>query len=331
MQGLLAALLFAAVAAVAAVAAEPPRSIAVKAHPITSFDNRDPARQLFGALEFRGGLELTSQDKVFGGLSSLRISPDGTRFITASDRGRWFRGRILYRDGRPIDMADIETAPMLGADGRTLSERGWYDTESLAQDGGTLYVGIERVHEIVRFDYGKDGLLARGRPIAVPPEVKTLPRGKGLEALVAVPAGQPLGGALIAISEGGLDANGNIRGFLIGGPKPGSFSVKRIGDFEITDATLIGNGDLLILERRFAPLRGVGMRIRRVAQRTIVPGAVLDGRVLVQADLGYQIDNMEGIAVHSNAQGETIITVISDDNFSPIQRTLLLQFALAGE
>ncbi len=49
------------------------------------------------------------------------------------------------------------------------------------------------------------------------------------------------------------------------------------------------------------------------------------------ADLGYQIDNMEGIAVHRNAHGETIITLVSDDNFSAIQRNLLLQFALVGE
>jgi hypothetical protein len=51
----------------------------------------------------------------------------------------------------------------------------------------------------------------------------------------------------------------------------------------------------------------------------------------MEADLGYQIDNMEGLAMHRNAQGETILTLVSDDNFSPVQRTLLLQFALVGE
>ena len=37
---------------------------------------------------------------------------------------------------------------------------------------------------------------------------------------------------------------------------------------------------------------------------------------------------MEGIAAHRAASGETILTLISDDNFSPLQRTLLMQFAL---
>ena len=38
---------------------------------------------------------------------------------------------------------------------------------------------------------------------------------------------------------------------------------------------------------------------------------------------------MEGIDAHVTEQGETVLTLISDDNFSPIQRTLLLQFTLA--
>jgi hypothetical protein len=49
---------------------------------------------------------------------------------------------------------------------------------------------------------------------------------------------------------------------------------------------------------------------------------------LLEADHRYEIDNMEGLSVHRGAGGETILTMISDDNFSIIQRTLLLQFAL---
>jgi hypothetical protein len=37
-----------------------PRAIAIKASPIESFDIRAPGRGRLGALEFRGGLELTS-------------------------------------------------------------------------------------------------------------------------------------------------------------------------------------------------------------------------------------------------------------------------------
>jgi len=51
---------------------------------------------------------------------------------------------------------------------------------------------------------------------------------------------------------------------------------------------------------------------------------------MIEADLAYQIDNMEGMSIHRTARGETIITIVSDDNFSVLQRNLLLQFAVVG-
>jgi hypothetical protein len=36
----------------------------------------------------------------------------------------------------------------------------------------------------------------------------------------------------------------------------------------------------------------------------------------------------EGIDAHVTPEGDTVLTMVSDDNFSLIQRTLLLQFTL---
>jgi hypothetical protein len=47
--------------------------------------------------------------------------------------------------------------------------------------------------------------------------------------------------------------------------------------------------------------------------------------------MGYQIDNLEGLSVHRSSNGEVVLTMVSDDNFSLLQRTILLQFALIGE
>src|SRR5262245_30493591 len=201
-------------------------------------------------------------------------------FIALTDKGWWFRGRILYEGTRPSGIADAEMAPILGADGRPLAARGWYDTESIAEDGGTLYVGIERVHQIVRFNYGKDGLLARGQPIALPPGLRSLPPNRGIEALVFVPKGLPLAGTLIAISERGLDKAGNTIGFLIGGASPGNFAVRRSSNYDITDAALLPGGDVLLLERRFSWSSGLAVRLRRIALGEIKPGAIVDGPVL---------------------------------------------------
>ena len=308
--------------------AEGPVKIQVRAQPLGGFETRDPSRRQFGALLFRGGLELTSSHKDFGGISAIRVGADGARFIAVTDKGRWLRGRILYRDGTPVGLDDVEMAPVLGPDGRPITARGWYDTEAIGEDGGTLYLGLERVHQIMRFDYGRDGLLARGQPIAVPPAMKKLPSNKGIEGLVVIPRGTPLGGSLLAFSERGLDAAGNLLAFIIGGPTPGAFTVKRSADFDISDAALLPPGELLVLERRFSFLSGIAIRIRRIPLASVQPGALVDGRILLEADMGYQIDNMEGLSVHRTAAGETVLTLISDDNFSPIQRTLLLQFTL---
>jgi hypothetical protein len=315
--------------------ADPPRRIEITARPIAGFDVRDSTRQRFGALDYIGGLELTSPDKQFGSLSALHLSPDGTRFLSLSDKGRWFRGRIVYRDGRPAAIVDAETAPILGSDGRPLAAQRRFDTESLAEADGILYVGIERVNEILRFDYRRDGLMARGKPVAVPPAIKSLPHNRGLETLVAIPRttrNPALAGALIAISERGLDSDGNITGFILGSNRhrPTSrFAVKRRDGYDITDAALLPDGDLVILERFFSFTRGIAMRIRRIAVADIKPGALVDGPVLIDADMAYQIDNMEGIAAHRAANGDTVLTVVSDDNFIIIQRTILLQFRLA--
>src|ERR1700722_507389 len=110
------------------------------------FDRHDHARLIFGALEYRSGLVLTSPFPRFGGLSGLRLDAKGERFISFSDRGHWFAGRILYQGRAMTGLADVETAPMLGADGRPITARGWYDSESIAIDGPLVYIGLERVN-----------------------------------------------------------------------------------------------------------------------------------------------------------------------------------------
>jgi hypothetical protein len=329
------AALFAALLALAPAlaAAQAPRDTAavqpieISAKAIEIFDAREPERTRFGRLAFRGGLVLDSPHRDFGGLSSIRVLGDGEQFLAVSDRGNWLRGRIVTRDGRPIAIRDAEMAPALGPDGRPLRRRGWYDTEALAEDRGTVYLGIERVHRIVRFDYGKDGLRARGQPVAVPPAFRTLTHNQSIECLVTPPPGGLLGGMLIAIAERSLDPQGNHQGFLIG-REGGSFALQRTDDFDVSDCATTPSGELLVLERRFSWLRGMAMRIRSVPLAAIKPGAKLDGPALIVADLGTQIDNMEGLSVHRAPDGALVLTLISDDNFSPLQRTVLLQFTL---
>jgi hypothetical protein len=305
-----------------------PVPIEVNARPIPSFDTRDRGRTRFGALDYRSGLILTSRFRGFGGVSGWRLDTKGERFISMSDKGTWFTGRIVYNGREMTGLADVEAAPMLGADGKPITARGWFDSEAIALDGPLVYIGLERVNQILKFDFSKGGTRSRGEVIAVPPAMRKLPYNKGLESLAVVPKGLPLAGTLIAISERGLDGDGNIIGFLIGGPQPGDFAVRRSNNFDISDAVVLRDGDLLILERKFSLLTGVGIRIRRIALKSIQRGATVDGPSIFEADLGHEVDNMEGIDAHVAPEGDTVLTMVSDDNFSMIQRTLLLQFTL---
>src|SRR6201995_2730991 len=245
-----------------------------------------------------------------------------------SDKGTWFTGRIVYQGREMTGLADVEAVPMLGADGRAITARGWYDSEAVALDGSLVYIGLERVNQILKFDFAKGGTRSRGEAIAVPPAMRRLPNNKGLESRGGVPKGLPLAGTLIAISERGLDSDGDIIGFLIGGPTPGDFAVRRSNNFDISDAVLLRSGDLLILERKFSWLSGIGIRIRRIALKSLVRGATVDGPSIFEAGLGNEVDNMEGIDAHVTPEGDTVLTMVSDDNFSMIQRALLLQFTL---
>lgn len=309
--------------------ADVPVPITIDAKPIAAFNPRAPEQRRFGMVEYLGGLELTSSYRKFGGLSAIRVEADGQHFVSLTDKGRWLTGRIVYDRGQLAGIAEAMMAPMLGPDGRTLESRRWHDTESLAERDGWLYVGIEGANRIVRFDFARRGFLARAEVVPSAPGIRYLPQNKGLEALAFAPRAGKLAGALIGFSERGLDRNGNLKAFLMGGATPGEFSVRRRDDFDISDSVTLPSGDVLLLERRFTWWTGIAIRLRRIAISDIAPGALVDGADLLYADLGYEIDNMEGVSVHTDANSAVILTMISDDNFNHLlQRTILLQFRL---
>ncbi|MFO1147037.1 MAG: esterase-like activity of phytase family protein [Alsobacter sp.] len=302
-------------------------AIAVVSRPFRRFSPIAGDRTRFGELDFVGGVELSSADKRFGGWSGLWIGPEG-RLLSVSDHGSWLSARLVVDDGRPVGLADTLLAPILGPDGRPVASTRRFDTESLALAGGVAYVGVERVHEVLRFAIGQDGLGAAGQVVPAPASIKQLPANRSLEAVGVVPAG-PLAGRLIAIAERSDPGEDTpTRGFVLTGGFA-EFSVARNDGYDISDLAFLPGGDMLLLERRFQIFTGIRMRVRRIAAGSIRPGALLDGPSLIEAGVTTAIDNMEGLAVHRGPGGETLLTMISDDNFSSLQKTVLLQFRLA--
>jgi hypothetical protein len=324
-----AALVVALVAASAAVADEP---IVVRAAPIPDFDPTRPEITRFGALEWLGGVSLTSADARLGGLSGVVTEDGGRRILAVTDYGDWISATVDLDDaGAPVALADARVGRLAGPDGKPIRGKRPGDAEAVAvrtrADGGReVLVSFETPGHIAVYRDAPPFETAP-RVTTYPPALARVAKNSRGEALAVVPADRPLAGAVLVLAEGPAAEGESIPGGLIAGGAWRPIALAGAGPYALTDAAFLPDGDLLVLERRFGFGDGIGMRIRRIAADAIVAGAVLDGEVLIEAGFSQAIDNMEGMAVDTDTEG-TVLTLVSDDNRSFLQRTLLLRFRL---
>jgi len=323
-----AAKLLAFIAALFLVAAAPGGGPWAKALELTArqvpLNATAPEQTRVGRLVWRGGLAVTSPSERFGGLSGLLVSPDGTTLTAVSDEGFWIGATIAYGgDGTLAGLTDGRIKRLRGQDGKLLSGKTLQDAESLTVlADGSFLVGYERDHRIWIYPSGDNPLAGRAEPLPAPPGLSDLPDNGGIEALATL-----ADGSILAIAEGNEDDK-ESPAFLW---RDGIWSQLRYPHFENyrpSDAARLPNGDLMVMERRYTVLDGVGIRLTMVPAAAIVPGAVLRPVEVARLLPPLTVDNMEGIDVRRNERGETLIYLISDDNFSLGQRTLLLMFAL---
>ncbi len=323
---LLAAVAF-ALSTLAAAAEEAARPLTIESTPLRLNVGQTQDKGI-GKLIFRGSLRLTSGDKNFGGWSALQVSEDRSHFIAISDEGHWGSGTLQYTDGRLTGVGGTEIGPLRGLDGHPLIGKGAGDAEGFAMAGETIgYVSFERDHRIWRYNVRNGGLDTTPQVVTTPPELKQAPENSGLEGIAVLRDGR-----LLALTEDFKDAHGNFHGWLIptgGKGKIEPMALKPRAPFELTDVRQLPNGDVLTLERRFSRIGGVGFEMRRIDGKTVKANAVLDGEVIADAGMTYVIDNMEGLSVNRGPNGETLIYIISDDNFNPpLQQTMLMMFEL---
>jgi len=312
-----------------------PQPIQISARPIAHFQHSRPDVSRFGGLEFRGGLALTSPSHHFGGWSGLVMDADGKSLLTISDKGTWLTADVTYEGSQPTGFARARIGPLVALGGRPLTDKREQDAEAVTLvDGtlarGTILIGFERVHRVGRFEVRDREVRAPSAYLRLPSEATRMQTNQGIEALAVIQAGA-LKGSVVAFAERFTRGSGYHAGWVWVRGEPQRIHLKDIDGFNITDAAGLPDGGLLVLERYFRWTAGVSMRIRRLLPAEIVPGARLTGETLLEADSSYEIDNMEGIAVHRGARGETIVSLISDDNFNRfLQRTIFLQFTLLG-
>lgn len=270
-----------------------------------------------GQMRFLGAWELRSSNAHFHGYSALAFLGDGT-LLALSDRGRKLLFPAPGRSG-VVAMGRF-SAPAHGDDKRLA------DIEAVTRDPrtGRLWVAYEDSNLIERHEPG--GAVERADPAAM----RNWPSNAGPEAMVRLEDGR-----FIVLSEGRVNWTGDeTHGLLfpddpVDGAEPVRFLFAPPQGSRPVDMAQLPDGRVLVLTRTiewgFPPRFSSKLVIADPAQ--IAEGATWRGNVVAEIAAPLPTENYEGLALARGADGETIAWVISDDNQSIFQRTLLLKLA----
>ena len=278
-------------------------------------DEQDPGRRRVGGLTFLRGWALSSDEPRFGGISAMQVELG--QVTALSDTGVLFRFP-LPRSAGAVPLR-VEALPQAG-DG----PKSGHDTEAMWLAGARAWIAFERGNAVVRFR--RDGW--REEAAARPAPMQRWRGNSGPEALVRLADGR-----FLVLAEGrDNDAPFSPAILFDGDPAESAtpvlvLSYRRQPGFRVTDAALLPDGRLLILNRRFDWLAGAAVRLVVADVPGPGAGATIEGRVIAELRAPLIVDNMEALSVVSEG-GRTIVRLASDNNYMRVQRTLLLEFAL---
>jgi hypothetical protein len=285
-------------------------------------DPRNPQKKEFGRLEFLNGFQLRSRDPRFGGLSGLTIGAGG-RLYSVSDAGYWVSAQMIVdSEARLLDLSDWDIQPLLSTTGAPVTDP-LHDAEALARaPDGSFMVSFEKVHRIWRYPPPPITFHSLPVPVPIPANVGKAPSNGGMEGIAVFSDNR-----LLALTEEFQNPDGSFKGWLIEDEQFFELSYLPSEGFRVTDCAALSNGDVIVLERRYVPFGILSARLTLVRGPNVRPGAKLVGEELLKLEYPLNVDNFEGVAVQEDSRG-TIIYIVSDDNYHPLQRTLLFQFRL---
>lgn len=286
----------------------------------------EPGLRRIGKLLWRGGVSMTANSPNFGGWSDLDISADGRTLTSISDLGSWLTATVQYdSQGNLAGLGQARIGSLRGLNGQPLANKIDADAEGMARlNDGSWLVSFERNHRIWR------NPTLDGTPVAInlPPAFEHQPANGGIEALTAMPDGR-----IVAISEDYSTTPGFVVGW-IGTPSGegryawATFQYTKIADFNPTAMAPMPDGGFVLLERAFDMARGVRVRVMRADAAEFQPGGTVRPHELARLASPWAVDNLEGVSATRGPRGETLLWLISDDNFNMLQRNLLLLFEL---
>jgi hypothetical protein len=291
---------------------EPPlpgaQAISIKAEPVP-LNPADPAQDRVGGFVYAGGVNLTSaRTKRLHGLSDIDVQPDGA-VVAVGDEGDLLHARLtLDAQGRLTGLSEAKISALTDPTGKALSGQENHDSEGLARlPNGDLLISFEEKDRI--WLYPASG----GPPRKVPSPDVTFPFNQGMEALAPDPARGP--DAYVTGGEStGQTWTCTLTTACVEGPR-----VALDVGFGLVAARRLPNGMTAWLLRAFNP-----------TTKSVIDIRITDagGKVVEQAELRrpLTVDNFEGLAAVPQSGGAIRFYLISDDNFSNSQRTLLLAF-----
>ena len=287
----------------------------------------EPKATRVGRLIWRGGLDMRANSRNFGGLSDLHVTPDGSTLTSISDEGAWLVATPRFdARGMLVGLGDARMGQLRGLDGKPIDSKPEADAEAMARlPDGSWLVAFERRHRLWRYT----SLTATPLPVEGPADIGRQPGNGGIEAMTAL-----ADGTLIAISEEYSLKPATVTGWI--GKPDGSgryawspFAYATVPDYKPTALAVTPDGSFVTLERAFDMVRGVRVRVMRFDSAQLKPGATVKPEELAHLASPYAVDNLEGLAATRGAGGETLLWLMSDDNFNPLQRNILMLFELA--
>ncbi|MHA1109135.1 MAG: esterase-like activity of phytase family protein, partial [Alphaproteobacteria bacterium] len=257
-----------------------------------------------GKLIWRGGLKLWSNDRRFGGLSSLLVRRDGAGLVTLTDKGYWISARLSYdSDGNLAGIGGGTIGSLIDPDGRPIGGKRQGDAESLARIGKTLIVGFEgRRHRLWLYPLTARLFSRTPKQLTIPRALAGAPVNGGIEAMAALP-----GGRLFIVAEKFPEPPADFQAWLLDGGKWRKRSYARHGLFNPVGAAALPDGGLLVLERRFTWIGGVASRIVRITPPELRSGKILRGVEIAALETPLVVENFEGIHVRRADDGKTLV------------------------
>jgi len=288
--------------------------------------------QLVQGLIYRGGLQLNSATDTFGGLSAIGFVGTDGKLVTVSDRGNFISGQLIYDEAQtPLSLIGVGIAPIQNSRGADLPNAFTRDAEALTvierpDNRSAVRVGFENLTRVADFHLENGVPIGPASEVVIPEWIEAARTNESLEAVCIAPPASPVAGSTLLLTEGVIAGDGAHAGYLLGKNDKGPLSYIAGSGTSPTDCAFLPNGDLLVLERGVV-LISFSARLVRIKAADVKPGAQMTGEVLFEGT-GGDLDNMEGVAVHTTPSGETRITLISDNNFNDWERNLLLEFSL---